>query len=340
MKIKVQIFTLVFATILMVCAVNNAIAQVSKVATNSADFLNIGVGARANGMGTATTGDVSDASALYWNPAGIASMTEKEVLIDYANWFVDTDHMFLGIVVPLKTGVAGIQINSLNMGTMEEVIDMERTGRDFGAYSLSVGGTYAAYVFDKLQVGGTAKYIMEKIDYSTSSTVGFDVGTLYESPFWGIRLGVSITNFGGKAQITGDNSISKTDLDQQYDDDYEPDVNLKTDSFNLPLKLRVGLAWDAIDKENVRTTLTVDGESPSSNLQNVSIGIETALLNETLFLRGGLPYLGKEDRIEKFNAGLGFNYELSDRITLDIGYTYQSNEYLGDVSRMSLGIKF
>lgn len=336
-SIKKIIFTIALVGLLATELVQ---AQVSKVGTVAADFLNIGVGARAQAMGGAVTGDVTDVSALYWNPAGLAHIQQKEVSIEYANWFVDTDHAFFGLVVPLKKGVFGVHANTLNYGDFEEVVGFDKTGRTFGAYSLSVGASYGLFLFDELSLGGTAKYIMEKIDFSTASTIAFDVGTLYETPFWGIRLGVNLSNYGGKSKIMGDNTTTTVNLDEEYGNDYEPDVSLKTDEFNLPLKLRVGLAWDAIETENVRTTVTMEGESPSNNLQNLSFGVETALLDETVFIRGGLPRVGIDDRQEVFTTGIGLRYPVSDNLNLDIGFTYQGYKYLGDVSRISLGIKF
>ena len=44
---------------------------VSKVGTTAAQFLKIGVGARAIGMGGAFVAVADDATAIYWNPAGI-----------------------------------------------------------------------------------------------------------------------------------------------------------------------------------------------------------------------------------------------------------------------------
>jgi len=51
-------------------------SQVTKTGTTAAKFLSIGIGPRANAMGGAFTSVANDASALYWNPAGAATLTD------------------------------------------------------------------------------------------------------------------------------------------------------------------------------------------------------------------------------------------------------------------------
>src|SRR5881296_635516 len=66
------------------------------------EFLKIPVGARAIGMGGSFTAVADDATAPYWNPAGMVYLPYREVIPQHAEQFgklVNQD--FLGVVLPL-----------------------------------------------------------------------------------------------------------------------------------------------------------------------------------------------------------------------------------------------
>src|SRR5437868_6492711 len=62
--------------------------------TSGGQFLRVGVGARAPGMGGAFSPVADDATAIYWNPAGLAMLEKKEVSVSYNAYFKDTSSQF------------------------------------------------------------------------------------------------------------------------------------------------------------------------------------------------------------------------------------------------------
>lgn len=334
-------FLFTFFVFLLTGLVNEGTAQLSKVGTSSSEFLRVPVGARASAM-SAFTAAVNDPSAMVLNPAGLADVKNNQALIEFTDWYLDFTHSYVGVAIPSKKGVTGIHVLAMNYGEFDETTEQAqgRTGRTFSAYSLTVGGSYSQYMNDNLSIGGTLKFVYEKIENTSASGLAFDVGTLYETPFDQIKFGVSVTNVGTKMQIRGNGLITNCDLDEGSEGNVETDCNLTTQKYDLPLMLRVGLAWDAFQTDNLRATLTIDGNNPSNNVQSLSIGGEISLLDDLVQLRGGIPYLGQDDRTETFNAGIGIKYQVDSKLGLGFNYAYHGYEYLGDVSKLSLNVYF
>lgn len=319
----------------------NVSAQLSKVGTNAADFLLIPVGARSSAM-SAFAATVNDPSAMVLNPAGLADVSGNQVMVEATDWYLDFTHTYMGIAIPTKKGVAGVHVLAMDYGEFEETTAeaMGKTGRTFGAYSVSFGASYAQYLLPQFTIGGTVKMVYEKIANSSASTVAFDVGTMYDTPFYGIRFAVGVTNIGSKMQMTGNDLIIRSDPDRNQKGNYEPDAYLATDEFDLPLRLRVGFAWDAIDTDELRATFSLDGNNPTNNLQSISLGGELSFLGDRVQLRGGIPYIGLEDAVEKFNAGIGFKYDINSEMAIGFNYTYHGFNYLGDVNKLNVQIYF
>jgi hypothetical protein len=63
--------------------------------TSSAQFLKIGVGARAEAMGEAYGAVADDPYALYWNPAGLGRMSNPRLSLSYTMWLEDISNSFL-----------------------------------------------------------------------------------------------------------------------------------------------------------------------------------------------------------------------------------------------------
>lgn len=317
-------------------------AQLSKVGTTAADFLRIPVGARASAM-SAFTATVNDPSAMLLNPAGLSDIASGEILIEYTDWYMDMNHTFVGAAIPVKKGAVGVHVLSMDYGQFEETTAEAQglTGRTFQAYSVSFGATYSQYLIDDLTIGATARMVHEQISNSAASTVLFDIGTIYTTPYEKLKFGVSVGNIGAKFNMTGNDLIIRSDPDESQSGNYEPDAKLATDEFAPPLGLKVGFEWSAYQSTFMNTKFVIDGNVPSNNTQSISAGGEISLLNNQVFIRGGVPYIGQADATEKFNGGIGFRYRPDDKsLGFAFNYTYHGYKYLGDVSKVSLLISF
>ena len=317
---------------------------ISKKGTTSANFLLIPVGTRAAALGGATTATVQDATAMYWNPSALAGISSTELYVEHSQWIADLQHTFVGIAIPAAGGTVGLSVLALTMDDMEETTfeQQDGTGRMFGASSYAVGLSYARYLLPDFTLGGTVKYITERIMNTSSSSIAVDIGTNYVTPFDGIRFGVRIANFGSKMNLDGDDLITTVDIDPNSEgNNNRINARLETKEYALPLMLQVGLAWDAIDKEMFRFTVMADALSPSDNNQSVNVGVEASFYKEMISLQAGLPELGLgDDRMWLFGAGAALRYSLNSGQSLQVGYAAQKHEYLGLTNRLSVKLNF
>jgi Type IX secretion system protein PorV len=319
--------------------------QVTKTGTTAAKFLSVGIGPRANAMGGAFSAVVNDASALYWNPAGAADLTQNEAMFTYTSLFKDLDINlnYIAVVIPAEDiGSFGLSVTALDYGEMEVTTEYypEGTGEKFSASSYAFGLSYAKNITEWFAAGITVKYITEGIFNSTANGVAFDVGTLFRTPFWGIKFATIISNYGSKMQMNGEDLLIRYDADPNRQGNNETvDAYYKTDYFELPLKLQIGISRDFEFFEGQRLTLAVDATHPNDNAESVNIGGELSFIDNLIFLRGGYKALFLDDNQEGLTLGAGLNYVLGV-FAFGFDYSYQEFEFLSYTHSFGVSFKF
>jgi len=316
--------------------------EVTKRGTTSAEFLTIPIGARATAMGNAITASVDDATAIYWNPAGLARMENAGFTGEYARWLADIDFNFIAVTVPVAGGVVGLGVTSMRTQDMEvTTVDQQNgTGERFNASSYAFTLSYGRALTDRFSLGGSVKLINERIWTSSAGGVAFDVGTLFVTPFRGIRLGAAISHFGTKLQIGGDDLLVRVDIDpNNRGNNTSNRALLKTDEFDIPLTMRIGLAGEVFQGQGSRLTLAVEALNPNNSEQYVNVGAEIGLLNDLVMLRGGYSEIFIDDSVRSFTLGAGLHYRFAP-INLAVDYAYEAQEFFSDVNRLTLSIQF
>lgn len=316
--------------------------EVTKRGTTAADFLTIPVGARATAMGNAITASVDDATSIYWNPAGLAGLDQGTVTFEYAEWLVGLDFNFLSVALPMGNGALALGLTSMRTPEVEvTTVDQQNgTGETYTAGSYALALSYAQRLTDKFSIGGSVKVINERIWNSSASGVAIDIGTLFETPFQGIRLGAAITNFGSKMQLGGDDLLVVVDIDPNNGGNNESNrASLNTDPFDLPLTMRIGLAGEVFQSDNARFTLAVDALNPNNSEQYVNLGAELALFGELVMLRGGYSELMLSDALRSFTAGGGLRYGFGS-LNFALDYAFETQEYFSGVNRFTFALSF
>ncbi|MEG8947120.1 PorV/PorQ family protein [Rosettibacter firmus] len=334
-------------TIIFLLTINNYIysQKVSKSGTTSASFLEIPVGAYAIGMGGAYVSIAKDASALFWNPAGISSHENYEAILNHTNWIANTSFDFAGIVIPLGViGNVGFSFTSLSMDDMKvrTVEQPEGTGEYFSAGDISVGLSYARNLTDRFSIGFTAKYIQQKIWHMSAYAFAVDVGTKFKTDlFGGMIIGASIYNFGTSMQMAGRDAryFIRVDPNKQGSNDQIP-TNIEMNSWDLPLSIQIGVSTNLIHNEDYRLTVAADAIHPNNDYESMNFGFETAF-KEFLFLRGGY-----QSAFNKYSeGGLSLGFGINSKLILSnalfrFDYAYRDFGRLENIHSFSISLVF
>ncbi len=316
---------------------------VSNVGTTSASFLNIGVGARAVAMGGAFAALADDASALYWNPAGISRCEHTEIILNHSDWFLDIYHEFAGAVA--SAGRHGFGLGVTYLGMPDQVVrtidQPEGTGDYYSASDLALALSYSYEFTDQFVMGFTAKYIHQQIYNSSASAGAVDLGALYNPSFFKrLTLGVQIANFGSDLRLRGRSLAQKIDVDENHYSSSQLPAQLDTDAFSLPLLFRFGLALKVFESKRNSFTTAIDLLHPANNSESLNAGAEYVFMG-TYALRAGYGSLLEKDFQESSGLSMGAGLKIyAGGALMMLDYAYQSHGILENVNRLSCGIRF
>lgn len=319
------------------------VSSVNRVGTTAGQFLKIGAGARPIGMGGSYVALANDITAVYWNPAGLSRVVGSgEAMFNHAAWLADTDYNFAAVSLNVS-GFGSVGLQVISFSTPEQDVrtiqNPEGTGQKWSGNFISLGLTYSRQLTDKFSIGFTGKYVQEKIFNARSHGAAFDLGILYITPLNSLTLGAAITNFGTKMRLDGRDLYFNEDPPTTPQGGVsEVPSKYRTEQFDLPLNLRIGLAWHALRTENTSIILSVDGTQPNDNSEYVNSGIEWGILN-TVFLRGGYKSWLKENSEEGFTFGAGIKYDaVGTNLKLDFGWADYGR--LTNVKFVSFAIRY
>ena len=328
----------------------------NNVATTSAAFLEIGPGARSLGMGSAYVSVANDASSLYWNPAGIVNISRPEVQTFYTPWLVETQYYYNTAVVPMGTyGNLGFSFTAITMDEMivRTVQDPEPSeyGQKFDAGNISMGIAYAKKLTDRFSFGFQTKFIQESIWQMSAQGFAVDIGTLFITKR-DLRIGMSVSNFGGKLGMEGNNTLVDIDVDENiYGNNDRIDGNLGTAKWPLPLMFRFGISREFTFASNMKCLFAVDAIHPNNNPEYLNIGLEYSAM-DMVFLRVGKSHTFYELSFQEddqnisigpeqgLSFGAGVKYQIPRGPMINIDYVFTDFGIFNNIEGYSISFTF
>ena len=196
---KIILFLILLLVVSPHVVLSQQTGEVNKVGTTAANFLKLEVGARAAALAGAFTAVADDASAIKWNPAGMAYVNQFTLSYNNIDLYAGIKHQFISAIFPMGNNVLGVSVNIVDIGKILKttITDPDgETGLYFDSSNMAVAVSYARPLTDRVTIGVSARWVHEQIWQEHAYGYCADIGVLYNPGISGMRLGMSITNFG------------------------------------------------------------------------------------------------------------------------------------------------
>ena len=206
MNIKTKI--LIACATISLCGASAFAGIDSEAGTSAGAFLKIDAGApRAQALGNAYVSIADGPEALFWNPAGAASATTREIQFSYLDYLQGYKSRTLAYLQPIGRTILGVTLNYMDMDNFDFRDEWGHLQPEVGVPVQNFVGSVSlarGFINQKVQIGGTAKYVTEKLYNGSGNNhydnVGFDVGAKLRLVNW-LGLGGAIVNIGDKGEM-------------------------------------------------------------------------------------------------------------------------------------------
>lgn len=333
---------------ILAVALTGGLAAQAVASGAGAISLTFPIGARYNSLGEAGTALSQDATAIWWNPGGLAFLPQRAEPHDVqimqsslAEGLADDIALYwVGYATPMgRHGALGFAINYLDMGEQQGTDENGDPTGTFDSYEVSFSATYGVQVSRTMGIGLGVKYFRDKLAPDASiqdprgggsgDSFGVDLGLLWKVPSIRSNIGLAVANLGP--------DITHVDQDQ---------------SDPMPRKLTLGVAHSMYSSEAMGLLLVADylvplykwkGDDYGFGLETDQAvyggGVEWNYLR-SLFVRFGYK---NDDTGDIKDTTWGFGVDLDRWVGQAIIFDFASvpqAEGLDRVNRLTLGYRW
>jgi len=321
----------------------------------SNEFLNIGAGARGLAMGSAQEATVSDATAGYWNPAGLVNVKDNpQVDLMHAEYFAGIGKYDYGtLAIPISGGKRTLGISLLRFA-VDDIPNTIFLVQPDGTINFDNITTFSsadyAFIFSlaqqlkikkkhNLNFGINAKIIHRTAgDFATSWGFGFDAGIQYEHKNWkfGLMARDITTTFNAWSYSLNENMrevfyLTNNDIPVKSTELTAPQL-IVGNAYNLKINNTLSLLTEA------SLDLTFDGRRNtiiSSKTMSIDpkLGMELSVKN-IFFVRGGINNFQKAldesdssntKKVWIYQPSIGAGFRISN-VQIDYAFTNLANQ--------------
>ncbi|MEW5702641.1 MAG: PorV/PorQ family protein [Candidatus Zixiibacteriota bacterium] len=311
-----------------------------KIGSAGGQELRIPVGSRGTAMGGSSVAYATGIDALFWNPAGAATVQGTDLMLSRRKYIADIDVDY--VAAARRLGDAGVlaltaKILSMNDELVTTVDAPDGTGEMFSSSFSVIGLSYARTLTDRVSLGISGNLVYEKIAEQTATGAAFDIGFRYDPGWNNLTFGAVIKNLGPDMRFDGPGFDENT---QVGDDPNSLPHTTRTQpaSFEIPSYVQLGAAYKFVAGN--RSECNVTGAFQSNNFaqDEYKVGAEYGY-DHKFFLRGGYTAADQKDYIYGLTLGGGAALTLGET-TLYFDYAWSQSEFFDDNHYFTFQIGF
>lgn len=335
--------------------------SVGRKGTAGAVELRIPVGARGTALGGAVASDITGVEAMFWNPAGLATVEGTDAMFSHQNYFADMKLNYAGIATRMGGfGVLGLSAKVLSVGDIIVTTEAapDGTGEILTPTFSVLGVTWARQFTDRVNFGGTLNYVSENIADNTAAGVAFDFGVQYVTDWHGFRLGMVIKNYGTSMGFGGP-GFEVSVLDPNQDPNAGPHkLTYDATDFEMPSYLSLSSNYNLMQSSKARLTALAAFQNNNFSGDNLRGGLEWAY-RDMFALRGSYygtfdgsidqltgeesySFGGGDDLYTGWAIGAGYNAHVggTSKIGVDVSYRPVRDGLFDDTFELGMHVKF
>ena len=319
--------------------------------TSGANELRIPVGPRSTALGGTTVADAYGPEALYWNPAGLATMNETDVYFSHLSYIADMGVNYFAVTTKAGSfGNIGFSAKMLDVGDVFVTTEAapEGTGEVLSPTFATFGLSYARQFTDRVRFGATAQFINETVREARARGVAFDFGFQYDTGYNGLAFGFVMKNFGTAMEFSGSDFEFNVPVPDAEPSASNRTVTSTSSSFEMPSYFQIGAGYDLINA----------GSAASSNNHLRVLGTFSSMNFTPDEVRGGAEYSYKDmfalragygsrvsnsdaDVYNGFSFGAGLNLKIGSTSRLRFDYANRMvKEFFDDTNEFAVRLTF
>ncbi len=269
-------------------------------------ILSVGVGARATAMGECYVSMADDATAAYWNPAGLVQIEQQQASFTHHTYIQDSRYETLSYARPVgsRSGL-GFTFSFLDYGEFEERDEAGVLRGEYHPTDVGLGVAYGAPLSRKWSLGLRTSWMRQTILDANHSALVWDLGFLGRATDR-FHMGLNIKNLG-----------------------------VDSGGGDLPVEVKTGVSYliRVGDVDQHTLTYAAGADVLFQSVSRANLGFEYCFNGRFSGRAGSIIDFGRSTQDWKKGLSLGAGLQV-ESVQLDYAFTFGGD--LGDSHRISL----